>query len=64
VGTAVPTVEIADYTHRGRLRRPNGECDAFRRALLSDVRAKLFVDLLVAALTKKVKIDVASSWFH
>lgn len=55
----VPVVEIADDTHAGGLRRPNGERHTFRSTVFGYMRAKLFVDLFVTTFAEEMQIDIA-----
>ena len=56
---AVPGVEAADHGHAARIRRPYGEADAGHAVHLGRVRAKRAADVVVAALTEEVEIQLA-----
>src|SRR5277367_96984 len=54
----VPEIEIADDADAQRVRRPYPEVDAANARHLADVRAQLFVFLVVRSFARKVKIVI------
>jgi hypothetical protein len=56
---AVPFVEVTDDADAPGIRSPDGECDSALAFMSQDMRAELFIDVLVSALTEQMQVEFA-----
>ncbi len=51
---AMPDIKVANYTHIARVGRPHREVHSLNGVDLHRVRAKLFINLMMVALSEKI----------
>ena len=59
MGAPIPAIEIADYAHALRIRRPHGEAHALNAQQFHRLRAEHAVALIQTAFAEQIEIVLA-----